>query len=254
MRTDRGRAVAGGMAAGTGQEEPVDDRREAPRGRTGARPSLTGWAGPVLGFGAGCAILALGIVLTVKANLGPPSWDVLHLAIGRLAGLTLGRASMLTSGLVILLVLLMRGAWTVRWGTVANSLLVGWAIDVFLGLGVPDPQAPPIRALFLAAGVVCIALGSVVYTRTGLGAGARDGLILVLSQRLPLTVGRIRLLLEALVVLVGWLLGGPVGAGTLLVTLGTGPIADVLFRFLGRGRLPATVRIPEPPVRRQKAS
>ena len=237
------------------------DRKEPPGGgdpaagdRVASGPGRAAVTGPVLSFGAGCAILALGIVLTVKANLGPPSWDVLHLAIGQLAGLTLGRASILTSGLVIVLVLLLRGAWTVRWGTLANSLLVGWAIDVFLGLGIPDPQAAPARALFLAAGMFCVASGSVVYTRTGLGAGARDGLILVLSQRLPLTVGRIRLLLEALVVLIGWLLGGPVGVGTLLVTLGTGPIADVLFRFLGRGRLPATVRIPEPPVRRQKAS
>lgn len=210
--------------------------------------------GRIFGFCAGCTILALGIVLSVKANVGPPSWDVLHLAIGQRLGLSLGLASIVTSGIIIVITLVLGGAWTVSWGTLANSLLIGGAIDVLLWLGIPDPSATVARLVYLLAGMFCLALGSVLYTRVGLGAGARDGLILLLSQRLPLTVGRVRVLLESLVVLSGWLLGGPVGLGTLAIAMGTGPITDVLFRTLGRGRLPATVRIPEPRARRPRVS
>ncbi|OUM94824.1 MAG: hypothetical protein BAA04_11300, partial [Firmicutes bacterium ZCTH02-B6] len=178
---------------------------------------------------------------------------VLHLAIGQLAGLSLGQASITVSALLVVLTLLLGGRWTVSWGTVANTLLVGWAIDGFLALGIPDASSIPGGIVYLAGSIFFLALGSVIYTRVGLGAGSRDGLILVLSQRMPLTVGRIRLFLELLVAVGGWLLGGPIGIGTLAITVGTGPTADVLFRALGRGYLPETVRIPESP-RRQRTS
>lgn len=197
------------------------------------------------GLVGGSSLLGLGVVLTVKAGLGPAPWDVLHLAFASRTGLSLGRVSIGTSVALLLVTLLLRGGWTIRWGTLVNTLVVGSSIDLYLRLGVPDMGSVAGQLLFLGAGMFFIALGSVVYTRAGLGAGARDGLTLTLSQRLPLTVGRVRLAVEILVTLTGWLLGGPVGIGTALIALGTGPIADRLFRLLGRGQLPSTVRIPE---------
>jgi len=199
----------------------------------------------IAGFSVGCTILAFGIVLSVKANLGAAAWDVLHLAIAQRVGLSLGQASILVSAILVVLTVLLGGRWTVSWGTVANALLVGWAIDGFLALGIPGAASIPARVVYLAGAIFFLALGSVVYTRVGLGAGSRDGLILVLSQRLPLTVGRVRLCLEFLVAVGGWLLGGPIGVGTLAIVVGTGPTADLLFRVLGRGYLPDNVRIPE---------
>lgn len=198
----------------------------------------------ISGLVGGSAILGLGVVLTVQAGLGPAPWDVLHLAFAGRTSWTLGQASIGTSMAIFLVTLLLRGGWSIRWGTLVNTLVVGSSIDLYLWLGVPAVTAFPARLFFLGAGMFCIALGSVVYTRAGLGAGARDGLTLTLSQRLPLTVGRVRLALELLVTLTGWLLGGPVGIGTALIALGTGPIADQLFRLLGRGQLPSSVRIP----------
>lgn len=193
----------------------------------------------------GSATIALGIALTVKAALGAASWDILHLALADRMGLALGHVSIGVSLCVITVTLLMRGGWTVRIGTLVNTFVIGFAIELFMNVLIPDVTGPAIRGLYLAVGTFCFAFGSVVYTRAGLGAGARDGLILVLSQRLPFTVGQIRLGLEASVALVGWLLGGPVGFATLIIVFSVGPLSDMLYKVMGRGQLPASVRIPE---------
>ncbi|MBO8141956.1 MAG: hypothetical protein H0Z37_07250 [Firmicutes bacterium] len=197
------------------------------------------------GLIGGCMLLGLGIVLTVQVGFGAAPWDVFHLSVAHRTGLSLGQASIATSLAIISVTLLLGGAWAVRWGTLVNTVLVGLAIDFFVRLGIGEVRPLALRLLLLALGVFLIACGTVVYTRAGLGAGARDGLILVLSQRLPLTVGRVRLALELCVALIGWALGGPVGIGTAAVALGTGPTADWLFKLMGRGALPDTVRIPE---------
>lgn len=193
----------------------------------------------------GSATIALGIVLTVKAAWGAASWDIFHIALGQSFGLALGIVSVGVSLCIITLTLLLKGGWTVRWGTLVNTFVIGFCIEIFMNFVVPDVSALPARLLYLAVGTFAFALGSVVYTRAGYGAGARDGLILVLSERMPFTVGQIRLGLEALIALTGWLLGGPIGPATLVIVFCVGPIADQLYKVMGRGQLPATVRIPE---------
>lgn len=198
-----------------------------------------------ISFVIGTMLLALGIVMAVKNPWGAAPWDVLHLAVAQHTGLTLGVASIATSLFILLITLACGGGWSIRWGTLFNTVLAGIFIDVYIRLGIPDATGFVQGVLYLLIGVFCLALGSVLYTRTGFGAGARDGLTLVLSQRLPYTVGVIRLALDATAAFTGWALGGAIGLGTLIIVLGTGPTTNLLFRFIGRGQLPATVRIPE---------
>lgn len=212
--------------------------------RAVARHSWAETGGRLLSLVGGSALLGLGIVFSVKTEWGPASWDVLHLALAERSGLSLGQVSIIASLCIIALTLTLRGGWTVRWGTLVNTFVIGALIDVYLRV-LPDVSATAGRALYVCLGTFFLALGSVVYTRAGYGAGARDGLILVLSQRLPFTVGRIRLGLEVLVCGVGWLLGGPIGLATAIITFGTGPTVNLIYRVLGRGHLPASVRIPE---------
>lgn len=198
---------------------------------------------------AGSATIAFGIVLAVKSALGPASWDILHLALSRRTGLSLGLVSIGMSLLLISLTILLGGLWTVRWGTLVNTFVIGLCIELFMHFVIPDVTALWARFVYVLFATFAFACGTVVYTRAGLGAGARDGLILVLSERLPFTVGKVRLGLEAVVAGLGLSLGGPVGPATLIIVFGTGPLADRLFQRFGRGQLPETVRIPETPAR-----
>lgn len=193
----------------------------------------------------GSALIALGIVFTVQANWGPSPWDIFHLAMVQHLGFSLGVVSVLTSLVVISTTLLLGGRWSVRWGTLGNTFVIGISIELFMTYVVPVAASLAGRLAYVGVGTFFMACGAVIYTRAGLGAGARDGLTLVLSQRLPFTVGRVRLMLEAAIAAVGWLLGGPVGPATIAIVFGTGIIADALYGIVGRGRLPASVRIPE---------
>lgn len=206
-----------------------------------------------LEFLAGSMILAGGIVLTVKNPWGPAPWDALHLAVAMRTGLSLGQANIATSVALLGVSLLLGGGWSIRWGTLLNIVLIGLFIDLYIALGLPDVQPGPLGLLYLTGGIFCLSLGSVLYTRAGYGAGPRDGLTLVLSQRVPFTVGRVRLALDLLAAATGSALGGPLGPATVAVVLGTGPTTDLIFRILGRGRLPNTVRIPQGAGRRAAA-
>lgn len=196
------------------------------------------------------AILSAGILMVVRNPWGAASWDVFHLGLVRQLGLSLGTISILVSLAVVGITWVLGGGWTIRIGTLLNALLAGLFIDLYTYLGLIPPPSGLLWGLgYLVGGVVVLALGTVLYLRTGLGAGARDGLMLVLSQRTGLSPGQVRVAIEVTVTLLGWLLGGPLGAGTVVAALATGPVADLFFRLLGRGALdqPAPANGPNPP-------
>lgn len=85
--------------------------------------------------------------------------------------------------------------------------------------------------LVLLASVVLLGLGGALYIGAALGAGPRGSLMVAYSHH-GLPIGMSRCLIELSVLLAGWLLGGPVGMGTLALALGTGPVVHVAFRLL----------------------
>jgi uncharacterized protein len=67
-----------------------------------------------------------------------------------------------------------------------------------------------------------------------MGAGPRDSLMLVASQRLRVRIGVARTGLELAALATGFALGGTVGVGTLVFAAGIGPVVEVSFRLLAR--------------------
>lgn len=218
----------------------------SPSADTTATPRRLGpTLGRLAGFVLGMAILSAGILLLVRNPWGAASWDVFHLGVVTQTGLTLGTVIILVSAALVLITLVLGGGWTVRPGTVANAVLAGVFVDLYDHLGmVPEPSGWLWGAGYLIGGVVAMALGMVLYLRAGFGAGARDGLMLAVSQRARLSPGRARMAIEVTVVLLGWLLGGPLGPATVIAAVATGPVSDLFFRILGAGALAGRVRVP----------
>ena len=191
-----------------------------------------------LSFLAGLAILSAGILLVVRNPWGAAAWDVFHLGLAHQLGLSLGTVSILVSLTVVGATWALGGGWTIRIGTLLNAILVGVFIDLYTYLGLIPPPSGLLWGLgYLAGGVVVLALGTVLYLRTGLGAGARDGLMLVLSQRTGFSSGQVRVAIEVTVAVLGWVLGGPLGAGTVVAALATGHLYRPLLPSSGPGRL-----------------
>lgn len=192
------------------------------------------------GLIAGLLMIGVGVASMARSGLGVGSWEVLHQGIARLLGVQMGTVS-IAVGVPILL------AW---WplgerpgvGTILNLLLIGATTNVVLG--VLAPAADPLsEVVFAALGISLAAVGTALYLAADLGPGPRDGLMTGLHLRYGWSIRRTRTAMELTVVVLGWLLGGTVGIGTVVLALSSGPIVQALLPVFDReGRLSARRR------------
>jgi uncharacterized protein len=178
----------------------------------------------------GMFIMSVGIVCTYRSGLGLGPWDALHQGVSRHTHLTFGQAGILVGGLLILIGLLLK----VRPGvaTVLNMILIGVFIDLQLRANwLPDFSATflLVRLLVDTLGVFLMGLGTAFYIVPHLGAGPRDGLMLRLTVLTKQRIAFVRASLECSALIIGFLLGGTIGIGTLLFALGIGPSVEIGF-------------------------
>jgi len=196
---------------------------------------------------AGLVLFALGIVMLLESQLGLSPWDVLNQGIANHTPLSFGLAN--TAVALVVLVLAWALGATIGPGTVANAVVIGVSVDLLMRsdvlAGVGDSPLA-VRVLVLAAGILVIGGASALYIGAAMGAGPRDSLMLVVAQRAHVRAGVSRTVIESLVTVVGFVLGGKVGVGTLAFAFGIGPAIEVSFWLLGRS--PLAVRPRSEPV------
>lgn len=196
-------------------------------------------AAPVMGFG---------LLMAIQTPWGVGPWDVLHIGLAQQLGTTVGRANQLVGALVILLILLLRGR-TLTIVTVLNVISVGWWLDNFAAWGAaPYVDGWP-GLLYLAAGIVIMGFGVALYLHPDQGAGPRDGFMVTVHVRTGQPLYRIKIAMDLTALVGGWLLGGPVGIGTVMVAFGLGPVIDGfrrLFKRLQAGRPDAARQVSQP--------
>lgn len=174
----------------------------------------------------GLALYGVTLAMVLRATLGNAPWDVLHQGMARHLPMSVGTAIVVASGLVLLLWVPLREKPGL--GTVSNALVVGVVADLALAvLDGPDGLLP--RALLLLGGVGLNAVATAMYIGAQLGPGPRDGLMTGLHRRTGLPLGLVRTGIEGSVVVLGVLLGGTLGLGTLLYALAIGPLTQLLL-------------------------
>jgi uncharacterized membrane protein YczE len=178
---------------------------------------------------AGLIVFAFGEVLILRAALGVIPWDVFHQGLVNHFGLTIGQWSIIVGALVLLMWIPLREKPGL--GTVSNVFVIGFFVDVFLGV-VPAPDALWLRIAFLVAGIVINGVATAAYIGALLGPGPRDGLMTGLVRRTGGSVRVVRTSIEVVVVIVGWLLGGNLGLGTVAFALLIGPVVHVALPLL----------------------
>ncbi|HSG78883.1 MAG TPA: hypothetical protein VLD62_04820 [Acidimicrobiia bacterium] len=195
----------------------------------------------------GLWLFGMGLAFMVESNLGLGPWMVLNEGLSDLTGVSIGRMGILV-GLVVLLLWIPLGE-RFGIGTVLNVGLVGISIDVTLAL-VPDIDLLGFRWVLVAGGVVVVGFATGLYVGAGLGPGPRDGLMTGIARR-GIPISRARTGIEVTVLVAGFLLGGTVGAGTILFALGIGPLVGFFLPRLAvdpvvaaAARKPAVVERP----------
>ena len=179
----------------------------------------------------GLLVFAIGIVMTLQANLGFSPWDVFHQGVGNHLGLTIGMASILVSAIVVLTVVSMKES--IGFGTLCNMIFIGLFIDILLSwCGIPLMQGFIPGLAMLIGGLFVIGIGTVLYMGAGYGAGPRDSLMVVVAKYTGKPIGLCRAYIEGTALFIGWLLGGNAGAGTVISALGIGFAVQVVFSIL----------------------
>ena len=189
---------------------------------------LLGWARIVFGL----LIFALGVHLTIRADLGLAPWDCFGMGISYHTPLNYG-LSMTVMGVVILLIdVLLKEK--IGFGTIIDALLTGNFVQLYHDLD-PFPKTKSIWAgvLIILAGLALMAVGQYFYMKSAQCCGPRDALLVGLGKRLKrLPIGAVQVLLWGTVLLFGWLLGAPVGIGTVVCTVGSGIVMQLIFSLI----------------------
>jgi uncharacterized membrane protein YczE len=167
----------------------------------------------------GLALFGLGIALMVRADLGLAPWDVLHQGVAELTGIQIGRVTILTGAVVLLLWIPLHERPGI--GTIANVLVIGVVEDAALAV-IDQPSAMAARIALLVVGIYLFGPGSGLYIGAGLGPGPRDGLMTGIAKR-GMSVRLARTAVELVALAVGFALGGTVGIGTVLFAAAVGP-------------------------------
>jgi len=168
----------------------------------------------------GLWLFGTGEALIVDAGLGVSPWTVLAQGISVRLPISIGVATFAVSTVVLLMWVPLRERPGL--GTVLNIIVIAVALQVMIDL-LPTPTSLLVRVPMVLLGIASIGLGSGLYLTTNLGPGPRDGWMTGIHQRTGWPVTIVRTSIEASALLIGWLLGGSVGVGTVLFALLIGP-------------------------------
>ncbi|MFM8322278.1 MAG: YczE/YyaS/YitT family protein [Chloroflexota bacterium] len=178
----------------------------------------------------GLGLYGLAIAMMIRANLGTSAWSVLDVALSQHLGVTPGTMTVSIGFLVLSGALILKEQ--IGWGTLANILSIGPWEDLFLRLIPPVRGNLLLQSALLLSGIALIGLASAIYIGVDAGAGPRDTLMLAFKRKFGWSVRLARGTIEAVVITLGWLLGGPVGIGTLAYVLLIGPMVQAGFKLL----------------------
>ena len=183
----------------------------------------------VVTLAGGLLLVGIGVAVTITAEIGVAPYDVLTTGVAERTGLTLGLAAMIPPLVFVVLgTVLGRRAGP---GTLLTVLLVGPILGVTIEL-LPDLDAMVPRLAFFAVGFMILATGITLIIVAELGPGPAEMVMLAIHDRghsLALT----RTAIEVVSVTVGWVLGGQVGAGTIVAAMLMGPALRILLRAAG---------------------
>jgi uncharacterized membrane protein YczE len=178
----------------------------------------------------GFLMFGLAIALMIRGNIGTSAWAVLEVALSKILHITPGTMSVIMGFSVLSGALIMREQ--IGWGTLANILSIGPWEDFWLARIPSITNNLSLQIAMLLTAILLMGFASAIYIGVDAGAGPRDSMMLAIKRTTRLSLRVARGCIEVTVVTIGWLLGGPAGAGTLVFALLVGPSVQWGFKLL----------------------
>ena len=178
----------------------------------------------------GFVFCASSTTIMLNSNLGLSPWDVFHQGVSNVVGVTIGQASIIVS-IVFVIIGMMLGQ-KLGLGTILNMIIVGKLIDVIMAMNI-IPVATNIISgiIMMIIGMLVMGFGCYLYIGCGLGCGPRDGVMIGLSKEVKKPIKYVRTSIEVTVLILGYILGGNVGVGTLISAIALGYSMQSMFKL-----------------------
>ena len=187
-----------------------------------------GWLKIVLGL----LVFAFGVHLTIYANIGLAPWDCLGMGMAKHTPFNYGISMTIIAVTVLVIDIILKER--IGFGTIIDAFLTGNFVQAFNYLNpFPENKSMWLGIAVMIVGFVFMALGMWIYMSAEQCCGPRDSLLVGLGKRMPkVPIGIVEVLLWAVVLLAGYLLGGPVGIGTLISTFGAGLVMQLVYSLI----------------------
>ncbi|MFE4897503.1 YczE/YyaS/YitT family protein [Peribacillus butanolivorans] len=185
-------------------------------------------------FFLGLIFFGLGNAIAVNVqSLGLHPWEVLNVALFQRLGFTIGTWSVIC-GLVLVLIACVVDRKYISIGTFLNALSIGPIMDFFLHLNILPHETEHwwLNLFILLMGIIISGIGGGIYVAAGIGAGPRDGFMLSVSEKTGLSISRARIVVESLILIIGFILGGPVFIMTFAYTFIQSPIFQFSMKLM----------------------
>lgn len=193
--------------------------------------SVRDWLANLLLYVVAIVFMPLGVVLTVNSHLGAGGYDALNFALGDKLGINTSYAIYMTAFLAVILAAIIRKKM-LRLTTFISSFFLGIFTDIWKNIlsGVEGKGWVDSVLMFLI-GMVIIAFAVAAYILCIFPSNPTDDLVAAMQER-GVRIGVAKISLDVFCVVVAFLLGGEIGIGTIVCTLGLGPIVDLFYGML----------------------
>lgn len=181
---------------------------------------------------AGLLVFALGVHMTIYANIGLAPWDCLGMGIAKHTPLNYGISMTVLAITIMIIDIILKER--IGFGTIIDAFLTGNFVQAFNTLNkLPENKNVWLGIIIMLVGFVFMALGMWIYMSSEQCCGPRDALLVGLGKRMSkIPIGIVEVILWAVVLLIGYLLGGPVGIGTLISTFCAGLVMQLVYNII----------------------
>ena len=186
----------------------------------------------ILKSALGLFFYSCGVYLTVQASIGIAPWECLSMGIAPKVGMSFGTVHAISGIIILLIDLAMKEK--IGYGTILDALLVGNYVD-WIGYFEPIPvsESIPLSIVMVIIGLFVMGFGQYFYMAAGQSCGPRDSLLIAIGKRFPRTpIGVVQTVIVAIVLFTGWILGGPIGIGTVISMFFAGTALQIVCRIM----------------------
>jgi uncharacterized protein len=180
----------------------------------------------------GLCIFSYGIAMAIQVKyLGASPWDVLNIALYEQYGFSIGTWNIII-GILLISATTFIGRKHINVGTFLNAVLVGLMVDAFLYFNMlPNASGLMLDLFILVAAILLMGIGGGMYSAAGIGLGPRDGIMLSISDHTGMSISKIRIIMECIVLTIALLIGGPVFIFTFIYTFIQSPVYQQSYLF-----------------------